>query len=87
MKRVKSARRTLDMEETIGLPQPKLRLVALIPHHGAEFEEMLIFTDERTAMTYWRALPNRDSVSYVPMFEDLYSDGWVLSLTPVQQTG
>jgi hypothetical protein len=38
------------MEETIGLPQPKLRLVALIPHHGAEFEEMLVFTDEDTAM-------------------------------------
>jgi len=65
------------MEET-----KKLRLVALIPHHGAEFEEMLIFTDEDTAMRYWRALPNRASVSYVPMFEDMYSDGWVLSLTP-----
>ena len=78
----KRAVRTLHMEETIGLPQPKLRLVALIPHHGAEFEEMLVFTDEDTAMRYWRALPNRDCVSYVPMFEDIYSDGWVLSLTP-----
>ena len=71
------------MEETIGLPQPKLRLVALIPHHGAEFEEMLVFTDEDTALRYWRALPNRDCVSYVPMFEDLYSDGWVLSHSPI----
>lgn len=67
------------MEETIGLPEPKLQLVALVPHHGAEFEETLIFTDERTAMTYWRALPNRDRVSYIKLYEDVYSDGWVLS--------
>jgi hypothetical protein len=71
------------MEETIGLPQPKLRLVALIPHHGAEFEEMLVFTDEDTALRYWRALPNRDCVAYVPMFEDIYSDAWVLSHSPI----
>jgi hypothetical protein len=51
---------------------PKLRLVALIPRHGAEFEEMLVFTDEDTAMRYWRSIPNRDCVSYVPMFEDMY---------------
>lgn len=69
----------MHMEETIGLPEPKLQLVALVPHHGAEFEETLIFTDERTAMTYWRALPHRDCVSYIKMYEDIYSDGWVLS--------
>ena len=67
------------MEETIGLPEPKLQLVALVPHHGAEFEETLIFTDEHTAMTYWRALPYRDCVSYIKLYEDVYSDGWVLS--------
>jgi hypothetical protein len=70
------------MEETIGLPKEKLQLVALVPHHGAEFEETLIFTDERTAMTYWRALPRRDCVSFVLLYEDVYSDGWVLSLPP-----
>ena len=80
--KVKRVALTYHMEETIGLPKPKLRLVALVPHHGAEFEEVLIFTDEDTAMRYWRAIPKRDCVSYVPMFEDLYSDGWVFSLTP-----
>ena len=65
------------MEESVPI-----RLVALVPHYGAEFEETLIFTDEKTAMTYWRALPHRDCVSYVPLYEDMYSDGWVLSLTP-----
>jgi hypothetical protein len=65
-----------------SMEEPKLRLVALVPHHGAEFEETLIFTDEKTAMTYWRALPRRECVSYVPLYEDAYSDGWVLSLTP-----
>ena len=60
----------------------KLQLVALVPNYGAEFEETLIFTDENTAMTYWRALPHADCVSFVRLYEDLFSDGWVLSLAP-----
>lgn len=56
--------------------------VALVPHYGAEFEETLIFTDENTAMTYWRALPHNDCVSFVRLYKDEHSDGWVLSLTP-----
>lgn len=80
----KHTRLTQYMEETIGLPEKKLRLVALIPHHGAEFEETIVFTDEDTAMRYWRAIPRRDCVSYIPMFEDIHSDGWVLSLPPTK---
>ena len=60
----------------------KLQLVALVPNYGAEFEETLIFTDEKTAMTYWRALPHAQCVSYVRLYEDIFSDGWVLSLAP-----
>ena len=68
-------------KETIGLPEKKLQLVALVPHFGDdhEWQETLVFTDEHTAMTYWRALPERDRVTYIKMYEDLYSDGWVLS--------
>jgi hypothetical protein len=57
-------------------------MFALVPHYGAEFEETLIFTDEDMAMTYWRALPHKECVSFVRLYKDEYSDGWVLSLTP-----
>ena len=62
-----------------SMEKKELQLVALVPHHGAEFEETLIFTDEETAMTYWRALPRGDCVSYIKLYKDEFSDAWVLS--------
>lgn len=58
----------------------KLQLVALVPRYGADFEEILIFTNEETAMAYWRFIPARDCVSVVKMYEDALSDAWILSL-------
>ena len=55
-------------------------MYALVPHYGAGFEEILIFTEEETAMAYWRFIPARDCVSVVKMYEDALSDGWILSL-------
>ena len=55
-------------------------MYALVPHYGAGFEEILIFTEEETAMAYWRFIPARDCVSVVKMYEDALSDAWILSL-------
>ena len=52
---------------------------ALVPHHGAEYEETLIFTDEYAAMTHWRSLPSKECVSVIPLVQDSSSGGWILS--------
>jgi hypothetical protein len=60
---------------------------ALVPYHGAECEETLIFTDEYAAMTHWRGLPDKECVLVVPLYQDADIGAWVLSEKGLKSPG
>ena len=37
-------------------------MIMLVPHYGAPFDEIKIFTDDDKAKMYWSFLENRDCV-------------------------
>jgi hypothetical protein len=51
--------------------------VMLVPHHGAGFEETLVFTSLEKATRVWSILENRDCVEFRQLTFDIELDAWV----------
>jgi len=67
---------TLLMDE-FGRPLEKEHVVMLVPHHGAGFEETLVFTTLKKAKRVWTVLENRDCVEIRELTFDIDLDAWI----------
>jgi hypothetical protein len=63
--------------DEFGRPLEKEQVVMLVPHHGAGFEETLVFTTLEKAMKVWLILENRDCVEVRKLTFDADFDAWV----------
>jgi hypothetical protein len=70
----------LDSKKTMdefGRPIEKEQVVMLVPHHGAGFEETLVFTSLEKAKRFWSILETRDCVEFRQLNFDVDLDAWV----------
>jgi hypothetical protein len=63
--------------DEFGCPLEKEQVVMLVPHHGAGFEETLVFTSLEKAMKVWSFLENRDCVEFRKLTFDADLDAWI----------
>ena len=63
--------------DEFGRPVEKDQVVMLVPHHGAGFEETLVFTTLEKAMKVWSFLENRDYVEVRKLTFDVDLDAWI----------
>jgi hypothetical protein len=63
--------------DEFGRPIEKEHVVMLVPHHGAGFEETLVFTTLEKAMKVWSFLESRDCVEVRKLTFDVDLDAWV----------
>jgi hypothetical protein len=66
----------LLMDE-FGRPVEKEQVVMLVPHHGAGFEETLVFTTLEKAMKVWSFLESRDCVEVRKLTFDVDLEAWI----------
>ncbi len=66
----------LLMDE-FGRPVEKEQVVMLVPHHGAGFEETLVFTTLEKAMKVWSFLESRDCVEVRKLTFDVDLEAWM----------
>jgi hypothetical protein len=53
-----------------------MELVMLVPHHGAPFEETMIFTSLDKAKKFWLFIENRECVEFKEFIYDKINDVW-----------
>lgn len=63
--------------DEFGRPIVKEQVVMLVPHHGAGFEETLVFTTLEKAMKVWSFLESRDCVEVRKLTFDVDLDAWI----------
>ena len=63
--------------DEFGRPVEKEQVVMLVPHHGAGFEETLVFTSLEKAKRVWSILETRDCVEFRQLTFDVDLDAWV----------
>jgi hypothetical protein len=63
--------------DEFGRPIEKEQVVMLVPHHGAGFEETLVFTNLEKAKRVWLILENRDCVEFKILNFDVELDAWI----------
>ena len=63
--------------DEFGRPIEKEQVVMLVPHHGAGFEETLVFTSLEKAKRFWSILETRDCVEFRQLTFDIDLDAWV----------
>ena len=63
--------------DEFGRPVEKEQVVMLVPHHGAGFEETLIFTTLEKAMKVWSFLESRDCVEVRKLTFDVDLEAWM----------
>ena len=73
---LKNIKPCFTMDE-FGRPLEKEQVVMLVPHHGAGFEETLVFTSLEKATRVWSILENRDCVEFRQLTFDIDLDAWV----------
>ena len=63
--------------DEFGRPIEKEQVVMLVPHHGAGFDETLVFTTLEMAMKVWSFLESRDCVEVRKLTFDVDLDAWI----------
>jgi hypothetical protein len=63
--------------DEFGRPVEKEQVVMLVPHHGAGFEETLVFTTLEKAMKVWSFLESRDCVEVRKLTFDVDLEAWM----------
>jgi hypothetical protein len=53
-----------------------MELVMLVPHHGAPFEETMVFTSLDKAKKFWLFIENRECVEFKEFVYDKINDVW-----------
>jgi hypothetical protein len=63
--------------DEFGRPLEKEQVVMLVPHHGAGFDETLVFTTLEKAMKVWSFLESRDCVEVRKLTFDVDLEAWI----------
>ena len=63
--------------DEFGRPIENEQVVMLVPHHGAGFEETLVFTTLEKAMKVWSFLESRVCVEVRKLTFDVDLDAWI----------